>query len=629
MLNLYPNHIFWNKVLNQITVRKNALWRYLPVRSISVKGLGTVPGKKEMEERMQIMLGLFQGDLYNAPKEDKDLILELASEALSHTFNLLGSGPVKMTEINWHSDFKSGYSWPKGVFYKKQRQATIAGSDIKVPWELSRCHHLLWLGEAYILTNEECYAKEIVDEIEDWICENPLMYSVNWACTMDVAIRAVNWIYAVAMIMPSKEVTDSFISTFYKGLYQHGWFIFNNLEKNIPDSNNHLFSDYAGLFYLGMLFKDTLYGRKWIKFVVPEFYEEIRRQILPSGVQYERSVSYHRLMTELVSYPCFLLKRLGYSLPADIEYRVRSMYSFIANYTKNQGLAPLIEDNDDGRFLPFIRRDFRRHDYLLNRNSTELRIVAVGVDVFPYDNSCNRLYVDAGHAIIREGDAYLFVTNGGFSKYETALREQGTHTHNDRLSFELALGEDDIFVDPGSYVYTPDPDKCNEFHSTSKHNTIIVDEEEQNILKKDNVFLLIRNSRTTMFEMLADNECVGGYKTLGQNLAHKREFSLTEETLTINDYLEKSGRFHHSVLSLHLSPELSVRKSMDTMVVESPSFLISVGFEMKNLQHRLIIKDDTYSPSYGVLVPTKTICLEFSFDESANIQTIIKWQKKK
>ena len=629
MLNLYPHYFFWNKVLNQITVRKNKLWRYLPVSSISLKGIDAIPTKEKLRVRIDEMLGAFQKELQEINEKEKKQIIEQANEAISHKFVLLGSSLTEMNQINWHADFKTGHIWPKGVYYQKQRKASAPCSDIKVPWELSRCHHLLWLGEAYVMTEEDKFAKEIVDEIDDWIRENPLMYSVNWTCTMDVAIRAVNWLYAVAMILESSEVSDSFIERYYKCLYQHGWFIYNNLEKSVPYSNNHLFSDYSGLIYLALLFGNTKCGKKWKKYVIPEFYEEIRRQILPSGVQYERSVSYHRLMTELASYPCYLLKRTGHYIPVDIEYRVRSMYSFIATYTKDNGCAPLIEDNDDGRFLPFMRRDFRRHDYLLDPESVENRLITKGVPLYRYEKATSRLYKDAGHAIIRKGEAYLFVTNGGFSKYENDSKEQGTHTHNDRLSFELSLGIDDIIVDPGSYVYTSDPEKCNEFHSTRKHNTVVVDGEEQNELSKDNVFLLRKNSLTTSFEFETDGVCSGGYRTLKQSMSHNREFCLKGDELIVKDKLEKSGGEHNAELSFHLSPDVTVQATHDRVLIESESYSVTMIFIMKGSCLHITVEEDTYSPSYGVLVPSKTIRVVYVFEESTHIETKIQWQTKK
>ena len=59
--------------------------------------------------------------------------------------------------------------------------------DIKVPWELSRFQHFTILGQAYILSKEEKYAQEFVNQVTDWIEHNPVGFGVNWACPMDVA----------------------------------------------------------------------------------------------------------------------------------------------------------------------------------------------------------------------------------------------------------------------------------------------------------------------------------------------------------------------------------------------------------------------------------------------------------
>ncbi len=47
-------------------------------------------------------------------------------------------------------------------------------TDVKVPWELSRCQHFTTLGQAYWLTGDERYAREFVDEVSDWIARNPV-----------------------------------------------------------------------------------------------------------------------------------------------------------------------------------------------------------------------------------------------------------------------------------------------------------------------------------------------------------------------------------------------------------------------------------------------------------------------
>jgi len=123
-------------------------------------------------------------------------VVAAAGAALRHEFDLLGSGVKALgATLPWLDDFKTGRHYPiqycRDIEYMELDQPT----DVKVPWELSRCQHFTALGQAYWLTGDERYAREYRAEIEDWIAANPFAYSVNWACAMDVALRAISWIW--------------------------------------------------------------------------------------------------------------------------------------------------------------------------------------------------------------------------------------------------------------------------------------------------------------------------------------------------------------------------------------------------------------------------------------------------
>ena len=83
-------------------------------------------------------------------------------------------------------------------------------ADVKVPWELSRFHHLPTFGQAYLLTDDLKYALEFKNQIEDWIKKNPIEMSVNWTCTMDVAIRACNWIIGYYFLKNCPKINKEF-----------------------------------------------------------------------------------------------------------------------------------------------------------------------------------------------------------------------------------------------------------------------------------------------------------------------------------------------------------------------------------------------------------------------------------
>lgn len=634
MLNYISKYIFYLQVLNKISIEKNRFWRYLPLKIILKNGNCSNINKSIFKTKLEYILGEFNNQMFNfVENETKHCIKEHADQVLNHNFNLLGSGIVYLNPIDWHKDFKSGYKWNKGKFYKNYIKTDLANNaDVKVPWELSRCHHLLWLGETYLLTNEENYAIEIVTQIKNWIKENPLMYSVNWTCSMDVAIRAVNWMFAINMIIKSEYVNEEFIKIIYNSLYEHGFYIYNNLEKSIPYSANHYASNLAGLLYLGQLFINTKKGKKWWNFSLREYYSEVRMQILPSGVHYEKSISYHRLTTELFSYPIFMINRVGENIPMDILSRLKSMYKFISDYLKPNGKSPMVGDNDDGRFLPFVPYEFFKHGYLLDNLSLDNIIINNGIKQLFINKSFPKKSImhDGGFAILRMDDAYLFISNSGQSKYPLRKISIGTHTHNDLLSFEFSIGNDDVFIDPGTFVYTSDIKKRNEFRSTWKHNTIVVDSEEQNILSNINAFTIDKNSiigKNQLNIRSGNEEFIGTYTTIVGQMSHYRQFNLSFNKLIIIDKINKSGKDHYGSFYLHFAENLNPILKDGKILVESRLYYIQILIDNINC-YEISIIEDTISPSYGKLKHIKTLLVKFSFNFQTEITTCMTWHKK-
>lgn len=628
------SRLFCYKLKRRFSLYTKRLLEYYPKSYFNRVPPNAVFSKASLVEELTRMLGTMDSEtVLHIDNKTKQDILFLANQTLKNRFNCLGSGWVTVDPISWNIDLKTRQEWPQNLFYLKQRVNTPQGADIKMPWELSRGHFLLWLGEAYFFTKDERYAQRIVGLIDDWIDNNPLMYTVNWACPMDVAIRAVNWMYSICMISQSDALTDYFANKVSKSLYQHGYFICHNFEKSILWSNNHYTSDLVGLIYISTLFNHICRARKWQHNAIKEFYEETRKQILPSGVHYEKSISYHRLMVELTSYSLSMLIRIGEHIPEDIINITQKMYDFVGEYIKPNGMAPLLADNDDGRFLPFTYGSFLDHRYLLDGDGIDRRIIDNGIES-PFNlryTKQSMFYDDAGIAIVKKHNVYLLINNSGYSKYDdTSKNNIGTHTHNDQLSFELSIGKDDIIIDPGTFVYTSSIISRNEFRSTKKHNTLMVDDEEQNLLSVTSAFSMTKNNKNRRLDV-NDNIVIGSYETINGGLRHERKFVLSEGLLEISDYLHKDGVGHHGKLFFHLSDKINNSiKYGDSVHVELPSCVVYFRWTAQNTKVKMTtqIVDDTYSPSYNIGIPTKSLMVDFSFDDKCTIKTIIEWKKK-
>ena len=82
-----------------------------------------------------------------------------------------------------------------------------------------------------------------------------------------------------------------------------------------------------------------------MKFAKREYIKETLIEVLPSGINYEKSVSYHRLMAELLVYSHCMLKRIGEKIPKEVDERLRGMLEYIKCYSVNNS-SPLIGDNE-------------------------------------------------------------------------------------------------------------------------------------------------------------------------------------------------------------------------------------------------------------------------------------------
>jgi Heparinase II/III N-terminus/Heparinase II/III-like protein len=571
--------------------------------------------------------------------QSRQKVLAAADQILDHIFNLLGSGPKKLSagarrdnykSIDWHRDFKSGYIWDKSTYYQDVQYGWQAGVDVKVPWELSRCQHFSTLGKAYWLTGDEKYAREFVNQVEDWIASNPVTRGVNWACTMDVAIRAVNWLWGFYFFRNSPAVGDEFLGKFVKSLYAHGQFIIANLEKDpLGRHSNHYLSDLAGLAYLGVMLPEIKESRQWRDYAVKEIIAEAKRQVYPDGADYEGSISYHRLVVEIFLSVTLACRDNGISFPKWYWERLEKMLEFVMYYTKPDGKAPQIGDNDDGRL--YILADYENpdrtdHRYLLAIgaalfNRTDFKRAAGGFseEAFwlqggrgkrqyealgtPELSATSRAFVNSGYYVMRKDNLYLIM-----DCLNTNPKAPSGHRHNSRLSFELYAGDKTFIIDPGTYLYTPAPVERNLFRSTAYHNTVVVDGEEQNRINTGNLFQIGQEAciKVNRWQVTSDYAILDvehdGYKKLDKPVVHRRQvfFNKREGYWIIRDILTGEGN-HRFDLYFHFAPlEVVIDKDFPLAVrtVSAGANLAIIPLEISGIT--VTVEKGWVSHRYGV-----------------------------
>ena len=233
-------------------------------------------------------------------------------------------------------------------------------------WELNRLHHLTTLGRAYALTTDERYADEFVDQLTSWHEDNPPGFGPNWTVAMEAAIRAVNIIAAFELFRQSPRLTDEVAGLILKLLIAHGRFVRANLEFSYRSPSNHYLSDLIGLFVIGTTVPELRDSQHWREYSATRLVEEMNRQVLADGVDYEGAIGYHRFVTEIFALFFSLSCAAGFDVGAEFRAKLERMFDFVRHYLKPDGTAPAIGDSDDGRLLPLRARPALDHSFLMS-----------------------------------------------------------------------------------------------------------------------------------------------------------------------------------------------------------------------------------------------------------------------
>jgi hypothetical protein len=577
--------------------------------------------------------------------------------------------------IDWHVDFHSGYRWNPMELHVDVRVAPAAGVDIKTPRELSRFQHVGALASGPL----EQGGTEFLLQVLDWIAANPYRRGVNWASTMDVALRAVSWIWGLRLFeRVLLNYPDSLVHV-ARSLHEHGVHIEHNLEYYASCTGNHYLSNIAGLVYIGAACPAFPESDRWLLFGLQELVSEMERTVYADGYAHEGSTHYHRLVAELFLSCAALAERVpaarrarlgavnrrahrvrprlrrpeeaglnlgakGSLLPAEFYARLARMAELTAWLTKPNGLVPQFGDNDSGRahkLLGSVAADVRDHTHvmavagqLLGRPDlleagiaarAEAMLVAGGLEGVidtPAPRSAlggsQMHFPDAGIAVARRGPAWLAVTCG-----PNGQMGQGGHNHNDKLSFELNVHGLDFIVDGGCPVYTANLARRNCYRSTAAHSTIVVTGREQDQWPEGmrGAFRLPERSNPSL-RISGAGSIHGEHHGFGR--AHERSFELTAAQLEIFDHLDHDGeRF----LRFNFDPAVSIEGlGLDGDAVTC-ELVHEGGVRLSLSSHGVTnptVGEGVFSIGYGVPTATQSLALKLP---GPSARTVIAWDR--
>src|SRR5712692_5537227 len=575
-------------------------------------------------------------------EHSRALIVAFADEIRAGRYPFLGYGTAELgTPPKWNFDFLSGAEWP---YVRREGRDCIRhdGSDIKVPYELSRLQFLPVLGKAHVLTGDDSYRRAAKDLLSHWIHSNPVAVGVNWTIAMEAALRAMSICFLLNLLSPFRREEQPWLATVTRSLDQHLLYIEANIEFSHLLSSNHYLSNVVGLYCLSLFLDGEGMSARRGKYRL-RIEAEMAKQVYEDGGDYEASTGYQVLVTQLFTTALLLMHndRSAPPSPAFVE-RLRMMFRFLNTVASSSGELPQVGDCDDGR-TELLIDDLQQmiHSSASERNSLKVphllglgqRLLGEGAgvgddaawygltDAAPIPNSESqmgpgsayaiRVLPKSGIGVLQNGSAELLffaIPNGIFGK--------GSHTHNDKLSFVLRLGGQEVVCDSGTGCYTRDIGTRNRFRSTAAHNTLLIDGAEQNRINTGPLGLFILGKEAAVSQIEQGREARGyfvrashtGYRSLG--VTHTRTIRALngERAFLIEDQLDGDG-VHDFELNLQLAPnrtaELApVEKGILCRIVGDRRVQLAV-VGPTGLQGA--VQSSLISSAYGVTVPATRV----------------------
>jgi uncharacterized heparinase superfamily protein len=653
-----PPRVLLRRLLQECKIQAGRFLEAGRARRFTVRSLLRTTGASSLEELWLQLLQRPYPACTSVPNsaaydelcpEDRGRILLAAEAALDRRIDLLGTGPVKLgTPIDWHCDFKTYLSWPLDYSLCLDYANLDRPSDVKVPWELSRGQWLLPLGQAYLLTGAERYATAARDVLAEWIEANPFARGINWACTMEVALRILSWTWLFHAFGRSQAWAEpDFRGEFLRTLFLHGDFTERHLECG-DVNGNHYTADAAGLVFAGTFFGPRPTAQRWQDLGWTILEQELPRQVFSDGVDFEASTAYHRLVLELFLFPALYRQAHGLEVHPAYRERVVQMARFTRAYSRPDGSTPLWGDADDARALPLGGQGVNDHRYLLGLVGAawqvpDLKAAFSGSrsEVFWWlgadacadlparaaitDNEVgSQAFSQGGFFVMRNDQDHVFIDCG-----PVGLAGRGGHGHNDCLAFEAVLAGCRLISDCGAFVYTASPDDRNRFRATAAHNTPRVNQAEINRFRERLDLWHLRNDAHPQLRQwrpgpTRDRFQGGhtGYQRLPQPVTPVRTIVLDHRrhALVVGDRFESQEPQHVDLeIPLHLAVGVTaVRQTGNTVVLESGSKRFHLAWEGAG-PWRLEIGTGRISPRYGVAVDCQRLAWYYAGPVATNL----------
>lgn len=482
--------------------------------------------------------------------------------------------------------------------------------EIRDQWKVPEASHL-WnynlhyleflvpLAVCYQKTGDVKYLQKWKEYLIGWMGQD----SGDSLEPYTISLRIPNIL--ICMEILEKEIRGTEIeSMIINSIYGQYCFLIKNTELSLLA--NHYFENLKTIIICSVLFKEKKVFRKYYALLE----KQIREQILPDGLHFERSLMYHRIILEDILRIYMVLDSAGYREEAEnLLPIVSSMTAAMENIEEGFDTIPLF--NDAGN----------------NVSKGKEQLLAAAKRICRYESVRRNDFPEAGYYKLCSGNRTVLFDCGEIGpSYMTG------HSHCDCLSFELSVNGHKLFTNSGTGQYQGT--RRPFFRSTEAHNTFMIDDREQSELWGEH--RAARRISHVTAEVNADN-VIGQYRSYQGDL-FRRRLSWNRDILTVVDNVNTDGKNsrhdrdagHNHVARqfFHLAPGYSYESECDGRLIRIKSAdRITAEIKLPESSKGIIHKEGElteYAGDFGEYLHKEVLEVRTEFRHKTQIKIKIK-----
>jgi hypothetical protein len=400
-------------------------------------------------------------------------------------------GRLNIPKSFWFHDPVTGRAWPGAETPGFDIDVRATGEkigDVKFVWEPNRLQFLHPLAAALAATGDPALRQMALAALDGWAAANPPYRGVNWVSGLELALRLLS----IALVVTAADPATLRIeerALIRRLVLAHARFL-AAFPSLFSSANNHRIAEGLGLFVAGALVPDLPEAPGWLAQGRRVLETEAVRQILADGVGAEQSPTDQAFSMEMLALAVRLADDLGAPLDPAVSDRLARGAEFLAWLTDQNGHAPAIGDDDEGRVI--AQPPDREPRYVASIVAAVAGLTG-RADLAPAarDPHLRDAMFDSPPAAPRARSGLRISELGGISIARETIAGRGVHLvfdhgplgllplaahgHADALALWLTVDGEPVFVDAGTYLYFSGGATRTGLRESLAHNTLAID----------------------------------------------------------------------------------------------------------------------------------------------------------